>query len=63
MKKILLAGAALFLLAGCADDTEPEVDPSDSIEEASEPMIDDSVEDNDEPMINEPAEEPVEPAE
>lgn len=44
MKKILLAGAALFLLAGCAEDTEPEVAPSESIEEASEPMIDEPVE-------------------
>lgn len=44
MKKILLASAALFLLAGCAEDTEPEVAPSESIEEASEPMIDEPAE-------------------
>lgn len=60
MKKILLAGAALFLLAGCMDDTEPEVAPSDSIEETSEPMIDDPVQapagDNGEPMIDETTE-------
>ncbi|MDO5457362.1 MAG: hypothetical protein Q4F26_03370 [Atopococcus tabaci] len=57
MKKILLAGAALFLLTGCMDDTEPEVAPTDSIEESSEPMIDEPAEapggENAEPMIDE----------